>query len=353
MNTFGRILRLTTFGESHGSAVGGVLDGFPAGMDIDMEFVQAEMRKRRPGLYVGQSARQEEDKVVFLSGIYKGKSTGTPISFLIENQDGQSRDYAELEHRFRPSHADDTYQQKYGIRDHRGGGRASARETAVRVAGGALAKLMLKPLGVGIHAYTLRIGTVAIPEDTAVDALHAYDYVTRCPHKETDIAMQAVLESLRVQGDSTGGIIGTEVEGLPAGIGEPLYDKLPARLAAAMLGINACRGFEIGEGFGAAEMKGSEHNDRWRENGKTEKNLCGGVRGGISTGETLRFRTAFKPIATIGMEQHLLGEDGRLYLSQIKGRHDVCCVPRAVAVVEAMTALVIADFILLARCNRI
>lgn len=353
MNTFGRILRLTTFGESHGQAIGGVLDGFPAGVEIDLEFVQAQMRKRRPGLHAAQSARNEEDAVSFLSGIHQGKSMGSPIAFLIGNKDVRSRDYAELEHKFRPSHADDTYQRKYGIRDPRGGGRASARETAVRVVGGALAGLLLRSLGIRINAYTTQVGTVFLPENTAIDVSTAYSYVSRCPHKETDLAIQAHLESLRARQDSTGGVVTTLVEGLPAGLGEPIYDKLTARLASAMLGINACRGFEIGEGFGAASMKGSEHNDRWMENGKTEKNLCGGVRGGISTGETLRFRTAFKPVPSIGMEQNLLGEDGRLYPCRIEGRHDVCCVPRAVAVVEAMTALVVADFVLLARCNRI
>ncbi|MDE6494537.1 MAG: chorismate synthase [Bacteroidales bacterium] len=353
MNTFGRVLRLTGFGESHGEAIGGVLDGLPAGLEVDMEYIQAEMRKRRPGDGCAQSRRKEEDRLHILSGIYRGKSTGTPIAFVIPNQDARSWDYAELEDKFRPSHADDTYQSKYGLRDPRGGGRASARETAVRVAAGALAKLFLASMDISIKAYAEQIGEISLPANTEVDADTAYAYVTRCPHKETDAAMQAFLEKLRRQNDSTGGVIRCQAEGLPKGLGEPVYDKLTSRLASAMLSINACRGFEIGQGFAAAGMKGSEHNDVWLENGHTQKNLCGGVRGGISTGETLYFRTAFKPIPSIGQEQNLLGEDHRLHSLQIKGRHDVCCVPRAVAVVEAMTALTIADFVLLARTNRI
>lgn len=352
MNTFGMILRLSAFGESHGAALGGVLDGFPAGVPVDTDLLRADLRNRRPGQALTGSGRQEQDDIEILSGVFQGKSLGTPIGFIIRNQDARGADYAGLEHLFRPGHADDTYWHKYGIRDWRGGGRASARETAVRVAGGAFAKMLLGMQEVKVHAYTQSIGPVSIPGSVRVDAEQARRFVSRCPHQDTDEAMRQLLGKMRERQDSIGGTVACEVTGLPAGWGEPVYDKLSARLAYAMMGINASRGFEIGQGFAASRMEGSEHNDRWRADGTTEQNLCGGVRGGISTGEPLYFRVAFKPIPSIGQEQRLLGEDGALHEMKIGGRHDVCCVPRAVAVVEAMAALCLADFMLLARSSK-
>lgn len=353
MNVFGRILRLGSFGESHGAAIGGMLDGFPAGVSINMDLLRTDLRNRRPGQSAGSSGRKEDDDIEILSGVYQGKSLGTPIAFLIRNRDARSQDYAGIEHLFRPGHADDTWQHKYGLRDGRGGGRSSARETAVRVAGGAFAKMLLNAQGIEVHAYTQAIGTLSIPESASFDAGAAFRFDTRCPYSQTDSAMRLLLEDFRKRKDSIGGLVACVANGLPSGLGEPVYDKLSARLAYAMMGINASRGFEIGCGFEAARMPGSEHNDLWQADGTTQKNLCGGVRGGISTGEPLFFRVAFKPIPSIGKEQKLLGEDGKLHTVAIEGRHDVCCVPRAVSVVEAMAALCIADFLLLARCSKI
>lgn len=335
MNTFGRILRLCSFGESHGAAIGGMLDGFPAGVAIDTDLLQTDLRRRRPAQALG-SGRREEDEIEILSGVHQGKSTGTPIGFIIRNRDAHSADYAALEKMFRPGHADDTYQHKYGLRDARGGGRASARETAVRVAGGAFAKMLLNTQNIKVQAGVQSIGEVMLAN-----------------HPEPEAAMEDLLKKVREERDSIGGVVSCTVSGLPAGLGEPLYDKLSARLAYAMMSINASRGFEMGCGFSAASMKGSRHNDRWKTNGGTEQNLCGGVRGGISTGEELQFRVAFKPIPSIAQAQDLLGEDGGLHRMEIGGRHDVCCVPRAVVVVEAMTALCLADFLLIARTNRV
>ncbi len=362
MNTFGRILRLTTFGESHGPAIGGVLDGFPAGLDLDLQQVQQALDHRNPSQAVIGSGRQETDQVEFLSGIRQGKSLGSPIAFLIRNRDARSEDYAVLEHAFRPGHADDTWQAKYGIRDYRGGGRASARETAVRVAGGALARQLLAGIGLRIYAYASRIGEICLEKPfDQLDKHRIYEYPSRCPDAVADKAMLECLQRIRQEGDSIGGVVECRVTGMPKGLGEPVYDKLTARLASAMMSINAARGFEIGRGFEAARMKGSEHNDLWNTDGTTCRNLCGGVRGGISTGEDLVFRVAFKPIPTIAREQALLVESETLSgkaegmtieKASLPGRHDVCCVPRAVSVVEAMTALVLADMYLLNRCSR-
>lgn len=361
MNTFGRLLSLTSFGESHGQAVGGVLDGFPAGIRIDMDFLQESMTRRSPMQQAG-SGRREPDRVEVLSGVHEGVSSGSPIAFLIRNQDAHSSDYEALKHLFRPGHADDTYFSKYGVRDERGGGRASARETAVRVAGGALAEMFLKQVchkqgapEMEIHAYTQRIGTVRLPAEAenALDTANIYDYPTRCPHEETDRKMQEIMRQCREEKDSTGGVVRCVVKNMPRNLGEPVYDKLSARLAGAMLGINAARGFEIGMGFDAAAQKGSVHNDTWLTGGQTAYNHAGGVRGGISTGEDLRFNVAFKPIPTLPREQTLLREDGKLETHAITGRHDVCCVPRAVSVVKSMTALILADFMLLDRCSRL
>lgn len=352
MNTFGRILRLGSFGESHGAALGGMIDGFPAGVPIDMELLRSDLRNRRPGQASG-SGRQESDTIEILSGVHQGKSLGTPIGFIIRNQDAHSADYAELEHLFRPGHADDTYHHKYGLRDARGGGRASARETAVRVAGGAFAKMLLHTQNVQVHAYTQSIGNISLPDSAEVNLPVDPALVSRCPHEATDSAMRELLEETRRKKDSVGGVVACVAIGIPVGWGEPVYDKLSARLAYAMMGINAARGFEIGCGFEASRMNGSRHNDTWLADGKTQEDLCGGVRGGISTGEPLYFRVAFKPVPSIAQPQDLLGEDGKLHRMEISGRHDVCCVPRAVSVVEAMAALCLADFMLLARSSRI
>lgn len=353
MNTFGHLLRLTTFGESHGPAVGGVLDGFPSGIEIQASLLETAMQRRRPDSPLSGSGRQESDQVEILSGIYQGISTGTPLAFLIRNTDARSSDYAAIENAFRPSHADDTYQAKYGFRDPRGGGRASARETAARVAAGAFATMFLQQASpIRIHAYTSQVGTVRLPGSVEPDWEKTYQYPSRCPHEETDREIQELLSRCRQEKDSIGGVVDCRISGLPKGLGQPLYDKLTARLAQAMMGLNAARGFEIGKGFAACSMKGSQHNDRWTADGKTEENICGGVRGGISTGEDLFFRVGFKPVASIGQEQYLLQQSGnRLVRQSIGGRHDVCCVPRAVCVVEAMTALALADFLLLDRSS--
>lgn len=361
MNTFGRLLTLTSFGESHGQAVGGVLDGFPAGVRIDMDFLQRALTRRSPMQQEG-SGRKEPDRVEILSGVYEGVSLGSPIAFLIRNQDAHSGDYAALKHLFRPGHADDTYFHKYGVRDERGGGRASARETAVRVAGGALAEMFLQQAcakqgapAIEIHAYTQQIGAVRLPAEAenTLDMADVYAFPTRCPHEETDRKMQEVLRQCREEKDSTGGVVRCVVKNMPRNLGEPVYDKLSARLAGAMLGINAARAFGIGMGFDAAAQKGSVHNDTWLEGGDTAHNHAGGVRGGISTGEPLSFEVAFKPIPTLTREQTLLREDGKLENLTLIGRHDVCCVPRAVSVVKAMTALILADFMLLDRGSRL
>ncbi|MEG1498389.1 MAG: chorismate synthase [Bacteroidales bacterium] len=348
MNTFGTILKFTSFGESHGKGIGGVIDGFPSNIYIDLDFIQNELNKRKPGIPNIGSGRKEEDKIEILSGIYQGYSLGSPIAFFIANTDANAKDYEDLKSFYRPSHADDTYKAKYGIRDARGGGRASGRETAIRVAVGAFAKILLKKYSIEIYAYTDQIGKLRIQcPYTELELNHIYDHPLRCPETQTEIQMENLLKECRQKKDSIGGAIFGLIRHVPKGLGEPLYDKLPSRLASAMLGINAVRGFEIGMGFDACTMKGSEHNDIWTIDGKTEKNLCGGVRGGISTGEDIYFRVAFKPIASIGIPQLLLSENQKIEEKSIQGRHDVCCVPRAVPVVEAMSAICIADFLLI------
>ncbi|MEI7897224.1 MAG: chorismate synthase [bacterium] len=339
-NSFGKSLVLTTFGESHGTAVGGVLDGFPARIDIDLPFIQAELDRRRPGLDFYASSRVEEDKLEILSGIFDGKSTGAPIAFLVYNHDHNPSDYDHLAGVYRPSHADYTWQQKFGIRDPRGGGRSSARETLARVAGGAFAKLFLNKHGIHVNADTCQIGPYLIhPSASRIPD----------PASLTDPEILAYLEQLRSQGDTTGGIISCTISGVPAGLGEPVFDKLQAALAGAMLSINAVKGFEYGLGFKSASMKGSAHNDRFlNENGivKTLTNNSGGIQGGISNGEDIYFRVAFKPVATLMQDQETINESGENVIIKGKGRHDVCVVPRALPIVEAMAALVIADFLI-------
>ena len=334
MNTIGTLFRFTDFGESHGPAVGGVVDGMPAGITLDFDAIDREMARRRPGRGVGATARKEEDKVRFLSGIYEGRTLGTPIAFIIENTDARSSDYGVLEHAFRPGHADYTYFAKYGIRDHRGGGRASARETAARVVAGALAKQVLALHGITVEAYPERIGSVEIRN--AADAQLAEDEMRRA----------------RADRDTLGGIVGCTVKGVPAGLGEPIFGKLQAMLAAAMMSINAAKGFEYGEGFAAASMRGSEQVDEFYNDGqrvRTRSNHSGGIQGGISNGENITFRVAFKPIATMPRPLNTVTDTGEATTIEVGGRHDVCVVPRAVPVVEAMAAMTILDAWLLAK----
>lgn len=349
-NSFGEILRITSFGESHGAAMGGVIDGFPPGVIIDPDFVQQCLDRRRPGQSKLVSQRREADKIEILSGVYDNKTTGSPIAFIVRNSDQRSADYEALSYVYRPSHADYTYHQKYGHVDLRGGGRASARETLVRVAAGAFAIQLLKQFGINVLAYTQQIGNIAARENLSGLTQEIVDVSpTRCPDKATAAKMEEMLAELARQGDSVGGIVACAITGVPAGLGEPVYNKLSAALAAAMMGINAAKGFEVGEGFAAASRKGSEHNDAFVvENGRvvTRTNHSGGIQGGISNGQPVTFRVAFKPPASIAKPQATVDKDGKEVQLSVAGRHDPCVVPRAVPVVEAMAALVIADFYL-------
>ncbi len=344
-NIFGKALTLTTFGESHGIAVGGVLDGFPAGIEIDVDFIQKELNARRPGQSSLTTARNESDKIEILSGIFENISLGTPIAFLIRNNNAKPGDYETLKSLYRPSHADYTYEKKYGIRDYRGGGRASARETAARVAAGAFAKLLLKKAGIKITAWTSAIGTV----NTVIEKFDISDIENspvRCPDKKASDKMAKLIESAAKEGDTLGGIVSCKAEGVRAGLGEPVFDKLNADLGKAMLSINAAKGFEIGGGFDMATKRGSEVNDAFvNKQGeiKTVTNNSGGIQGGISNGEDIFFRVAFKPVATIMKPQQTVDKSGNETLLLPGGRHDVCVVPRAVPIVEAMAALVLAD----------
>ncbi len=356
-NSFGHIFRLTTFGESHGKALGGIIDGCPSGLPVDPEFIQSELNRRRPGQSNLTSPRQEEDKVEFLSGIFEGKSTGTPIAFIILNKDHKPEDYEELKNIYRPSHADFTYDQKYGFRDYRGGGRSSARETACRVVGGAIAKLLLKQEKIEVAAYVYQVGTVLMDQDyRSLDLSKTEASPVRCPDLAAGIKMEKLILDLKEKGDTTGGVIQCIITGVPAGLGEPVFDKLHAELGKAMLSINAVKGFEIGSGFAAAAMKGSEHNDTFTNQGDkiiTATNNSGGIQGGISNGQDIYFRVAFKPVATLMADQITLDKEGKTATITGKGRHDVCVVPRAVPIVEAMAALVIADFLLMAKVSRL
>lgn len=356
MNSIGQLLRLTTFGESHGTAIGGVLDGFPAGIVIDEDFVRAEMRRRRPGQSAITTQRNEQDEVQFLSGIFEGRSTGTPIAFMIANSNSRSDDYGNLREAYRPSHADYVYDCKYGIRDHRGGGRSSARETAVRVCAGALAKLALRQLGISVQAYTSQVGEIGLEDNyTAYDLSLVENNAVRCPDAVKAAEMEKLILDVKRQGDTVGGVVTCVAKGVPAGLGEPLYDKLSASLAGAMLSINAVKGFEYGNGFAAAAGRGSEQNDIFFNNGgkiATRSNNSGGIQGGISNGNDIYFRVAFKPVATVLKEQPTVTKEGEDTLLQARGRHDPCVVPRAVPVVEAMTALVLLDHYMLDRAKR-
>jgi chorismate synthase len=350
-NITGKIFTFTSFGESHGKAIGGIVDGCPPGITLDMDFIQSELDRRKPGQSAITTPRKEEDKVEFLSGIFEGKTTGTPIAFVIYNQNQHSSDYDHLKDIYRPSHADYVYQQKYGIRDYRGGGRSSARETASRVVAGAIAKLVLKKHGISITAYTSQVGPIAL--NKTYENLNFSDIeknIVRCPEHETAKRMIAYIEELKKAGDSTGGIISCVIKGMTVGTGEPIFDKLQARLAQAMLSVNATHGFDYGAGFRGVALKGSEMNDAFTSiNGKikTRTNNSGGIQGGISNGEDIYFRVLFKPVATISMQQNTVDKDANEVQLKARGRHDPCVLPRAVPVVEAMAALTIVDLLLI------
>ena len=356
-NTFGTIFRLTSFGESHGKAVGGVIDGFPAGIAIDMDFIQRELSRRRPGQSTITTARKEADEVEFLSGIYEGVSTGCPIGFAVWNTNQHSNDYDNMKDVFRPSHADFTYTQKYGIRDHRGGGRSSARETIARVVAGALAKLALKQLGISITAYTSQVGSLKLDKDyTTYDLSRIEENAVRCPDQEMAQKMADYIYRIKGEGNTIGGVISCVIKGCPVGLGQPSFGKLHAALGNAMLSINAVKGFEYGQGFGSMELKGSEQNDIFfNDEGKIgfRTNRSGGIQGGISNGQDIYFRVAFKPVATVLMEQPTVDKDGNETILKARGRHDPCVLPRAVPIVEAMAAMTILDNYLLDKASRL
>ena len=353
MNTFGQLFRLTTFGESHGEAIGGVIDGMPAGIDIDLEFIQQELNRRRPGQSKITTSRQEADKVELLSGVFEGRSTGCPIGFIVRNTNQHSQDYENMRCLFRPSHADYTYYNKYGIRDHRGGGRSSARITISRCVGGALAKLVLRQMGITVQAYTSQVGNIALEHDYKhYDLSLTETNAVRCPDLEKAHEMEELITQVKAEGDTVGGVITCVIKGCPAGIGEPEFGKLHAALGAAMLSINAVKGFEYGEGFNGVTARGSEQNDVFQsENGQitTKTNHSGGIQGGISNGQDIYCRIAFKPVATILTEQETVDLEGNATTFRAQGRHDPCVLPRAVPIVEAMGAMTILDYILLKK----
>jgi chorismate synthase len=357
-NTFGTLFRLTTFGESHGTALGGIIDGCPAGLGIDMEFVQKELNRRRPGQSEMTTPRDESDIIEILSGVFEGRSTGSPIAFEIRNRDHHSFDYDHLRNAYRPSHADYTYDSKYGFRDYRGGGRSSARETLSRVAGGAVAKLLLQHSGIQVKAYVSSIGEVNVAHEFTMAQLDKIEASpVRCPDPDASAKMVELITELKEEGDTTGGIITCIITGVPPGLGEPVFDKLQADLAKAAMSINTAKGFEYGEGFRAPSMRGTTHNDIFVADSqgdiKTMTNHSGGIQGGISNGSDIVFRVAFKPIATIQQSQPSVNSKGENIVLAARGRHDVCVVPRAVPIVEAMAALVIADHLLRNRSARL
>lgn len=352
-NTFGKIFRLTSFGESHGVALGGVIDGCPAGVIVDMAFVQSELNRRRPGQSSITTPRKESDAVEFLSGIFEGKTTGQPIGFIIKNEQQRSADYEHLKDLYRPSHADFTYQQKYGIRDYRGGGRSSARETVSRIVAGAFAKLVLKQMGIEVVAYTSQIGDIKLSETAVCTFSEIESNAVRCPDSLVAKQMIDLIEQIRSEGDSIGGVVSCVVKNMPIGIGEPVFDKLSARLAYAMLSINAAKGFDYGSGFLGVNKKGSEQNDEFyhadNNNVATRTNNSGGIQGGLSNGSDICFRVLFKPTATISKKQNTVSVSGENVELEAHGRHDPCVVPRAVPIVEAMAAITILDLILLGK----
>ncbi|MBQ6189408.1 MAG: chorismate synthase [Bacteroidaceae bacterium] len=357
-NSFGHIFRLTSFGESHGPAIGGVIDGMPAGITVDMDFIQNELNRRRPGQSQLTTARKEADELEVLSGVFEGKTTGQPIGFIVRNQNQHSDDYENLRNVFRPSHADFTYWQKYGIRDHRGGGRSSARETISRVVAGAFAKLVLRELGITIQAYTQQVGDIALTgtyNDYDLDQTESND--VRCPDSATAQRMADLIGKVKAEGDTIGGVIACVVKGCPIGLGEPVFGKLQAELAHAMLSINAAKGFEYGMGFAGVTQRGSEQNDIFMpdEDGgiTTRTNRSGGIQGGISNGQDIYFRVAFKPVATLLREQETVNIEGEPTLLHARGRHDACVLPRAVPIVEAMAAITLIDNYLLNKTTRL
>ena len=351
-NTFGNFFKLTTFGESHGEAIGGVIDGCPAGVSIDLDAIENQMMRRRPGQSAIVTQRKETDTVRFLSGIFEGKTTGSPIGFIIENTNQKSADYTHIKDSYRPSHADYTFDKKYGYRDYRGGGRSSARETACRVAAGAIASQLLG--AIAITGYVSSVGDLTLEKPYQELDFNTVDSnVVRCPDAEMASKMIAKIKEIKKQGDTIGGIITCVIQNVPVGLGEPVFDKLHAQLGKAMLSINAVKGFEFGSGFKGATMNGSEHNDLFNQDGTTKSNLSGGVQGGISNGMDIYFRVAFKPVATIMQKQQTINSKGEKVEMQGKGRHDPCVVPRAVPIVEAMAALTIADFWLANKLSKL
>ena len=351
-NQFGKLFSVTTFGESHGAAIGGVIDGCPAGIELDLAAIQHDLDRRKPGQSAIVTQRKEPDEVSIYSGLFEGRTTGTPIGFAIHNTNQKSHDYSHIKDSYRPSHADFVYDQKYGFRDYRGGGRSSARETASRVVAGAIAKQFLNPIR--FHAFVSSVGDIHL--DRHYDELDFNEIEknpVRCPDPEKAKEMEAYIRQIRKEGDTVGGVITCIIENVPVGLGEPAFDKLHAELGKAMLSINAVKGFEYGSGFAGARMKGSQHNDAFNADGSTQSNHSGGIQGGISNGMDIYFNVAFKPVATVMQEQETINNKGKKVTMQGKGRHDPCVVPRAVPIVEAMAALVIADYELIRRTNKI
>ena len=345
-NSSGTLFKITTFGESHGTALGGIIDGCPSNIELNFEAINSEMQRRKPGQSSIVTQRKEEDEVQFLSGIFEGKTTGTPIGFIIPNTNQKSDDYSHIKNNYRPSHADYVYEKKYGIRDYRGGGRSSARETASRVVAGAIAKQVLGDIK--ITAFVSSVGILSLNKPYQnLDLSLTETNAVRCPDTETAAEMERYIKEIKKQGDTVGGTISCVIQNVPIGLGEPVFDKLHAELGKAMLSINAVKGFEFGSGFEGSKMKGSEHNDLYNEDGTTKTNLSGGIQGGISNGMDIYFRVAFKPVATLIQKQESLNIKGEITEMMGKGRHDPCVVPRAVPIVEAMAALVLADFYIL------
>lgn len=356
-NTFGKLFKISTFGESHGLGLGVVIDGCPAGLTIDEDFIRSEMQRRKPGQSKITTQRKEEDEFQILSGVFEGKSTGTPIGLVIMNTDQKSKDYSHISDKFRPSHADYTYFEKFGTRDYRGGGRSSARETAARVAAGSIAKMLLSHYGISVQAYVSQVGDLKLEKAyQELDLNKTEDNIVRCPDQKTAERMIDYIDEVRKSRDTVGGIVSCVAKGVPPGIGEPVFDRLHAELGKAMLSINAVKGFEYGSGFEGVKMRGSEHNDAFYQDGdrvRTRTNHSGGIQGGISNGEDIYFNVAFKPVATIMQDQESVNESGETVTVSGKGRHDPCVVPRAVPIVEAMCALVLADYILISRSSKI
>ncbi|MBL7870085.1 MAG: chorismate synthase [Cyclobacteriaceae bacterium] len=356
MNSYGTLFKISTFGESHGPAIGVIIDGCPAGLTIDEVFIQSELSRRKPGQSKITTQRKEDDTFKILSGVFEGQSTGAPIALVIENQDQRSKDYSHIQNTFRPSHADYTYETKYGVRDYRGGGRSSARETAARVAAGAIAKLLLKKSGIDINGFVSQVGDLKSPPYTQLDLSKTEDNIVRCPDSATAAKMIALIDQVRLDRDTIGGVVTCVIKNSPVGLGEPVFDKLHAELGKAMLSINAVKGFEYGSGFAGVALRGSQHNDEFVNEGgriRTKTNYSGGIQGGISNGEDIYFNVAFKPVATIMQDQQSVDKEGNETTVSGKGRHDPCVVPRAVPIVEAMAALVLADFLLRSKVSQI